>query len=85
VSYECRRVVVGSLAHLKNVLGFLFVERELLIEDGTTTNIVKGLGPKRLIAQRDPSTHGTTHRKKKNVRLLAAKTMHAVTGVQQHN
>jgi hypothetical protein len=55
-------VVVGSLAHLKNVFGFLFVERDPLIEDDTPTSVVLDLGPERLIAQRDPSTQGTAHR-----------------------
>lgn len=54
--------VVGSFANLKNVLGLLFVERELLIEDDTPTSVVLGLGPERLIAQRDSSTYGTAQR-----------------------
>jgi hypothetical protein len=45
-----------GLAHLKDGLGRLFVERELLIEDGTPTSVVFGRGLVRLIAKRDPST-----------------------------
>ena len=54
-SQECRRVVVGSLAHLKSDVGFRFVERELLIEDLIPTNVVIGFGLVCLFAQRDPS------------------------------
>ena len=46
----------GCLDHLKNSLGGLFVERELLIEGGIPTSVVFGRGLVRLIAKRDPST-----------------------------
>ena len=56
-------MVVGSLAHLKHVLVFLFVKGHLeIVEDDIPTSVVLGRGLERLIAQFDPSKHGTAHR-----------------------
>ena len=45
---------LSGAAHLKHVLGSLFVERELFIELGRTTSIIQGLGFVCLVAEGDP-------------------------------